>query len=366
MATVTKVDKLRLVGLTKRYPSLVAVDRVNLSVPEGEFLTLLGPSGSGKTTTLMMIAGFTASSTGRIQVDGHDIGHLPPEKRNIGVVFQNYALFPHKNTFDNVAFPLKMRKIPSRVIAERVHWALGLVQLENLGDRLPRQLSGGQQQRVALARALVFQPSILLMDEPLGALDKNLREQMKVELKRLHRELRSTIVYVTHDQEEALMMSDRVALMNCGRIEQIGSAMDLYERPSNRFVAEFIGQSNIIEGCIEPAAHGSPVDFVFCADGARIGLSQFPDGTAPGQRSLLVLRPERIGIAPRSGNGNGLNCGTVIDQMYIGDIIRYRIKVGDNLLITVNRQNTGGSYRPHLGDSVRISCAPADACVLPA
>ena len=365
MTEPVESDKLRLVNLTKRHATLLAVDSINLAVPKGEFLTLLGPSGSGKTTTLMMIAGFTGPSAGDVQIEGKSVVQLPPEKRNIGVVFQNYALFPHMSTFENVGFPLKMRGASKGLTTDRVMWALSLVRMEGLGERLPRQLSGGQQQRVALARALVFQPSILLMDEPLGALDKNLREQMKVELKRIHRELRTTIVYVTHDQEEALMMSDRVALMNRGRIEQIGSAMDLYERPRNRFVAEFIGEANIVQGRLDPAGKGGAADFVSSA-GVRISVASIPSGTQLGQSCLLVLRPERIGLAPGFEHQDPSSCGTVADQAYVGDTIRYRVRLPGEVLVTVNRPNVEGVYRPGVGDVVRISCGPNDACVLPA
>ena len=244
---------LSLRALTKRYPNFTAVDAIDLDVAAGEFVTLLGPSGSGKTTTLMMVAGFTPPTSGDIHLNGRSLTALAPERRNIGVVFQNYALFPHMTVQDNVSFPLRMRNQNRQTIAEKVVAALRMVQLEQLGERLPKELSGGQQQRVALARALVFDPDLLLMDEPLGALDKNLREQMQFELKRLHAELGITILFVTHDQEEALTLSDRIALMNVGGIVQIGSAEELYESPATRFVAEFIGESNIIAGRVDGA-----------------------------------------------------------------------------------------------------------------
>jgi len=227
----SRSGRLRLSRLSKRYPNQIAVDALDLEVQSGEFLTLLGPSGSGKTTTLMMVAGFTPPSDGDILLNDRSIAGLAPERRNIGVVFQNYALFPHMTVADNVGFPLKMRGLPRAAIEEKVRGALRLVRLEGFDARLPKQLSGGQQQRVAFARALVFDPDLLLMDEPLGALDKNLREQMKFELKRIHAQLGVTVLYVTHDQEEALTMSDRVALMNDGVIAQLGTARDLYGRP---------------------------------------------------------------------------------------------------------------------------------------
>src|SRR5215813_3667788 len=225
-----------------------AVDDVSLDVGRGEFVTLLGPSGSGKTTTLLMIAGFESPTSGVIELDGHDLVRSKPYERNIGMVFQNYALFPHMTAAKNVVFPLKMRRFPRRDIEARAQRMLELVGLRRFADRYPRELSGGQQQRVALARGLVFNPDVLLLDEPLGALDKNLREQMQVEIKRIHREVGITMVYVTHDHTEAMTMSDRVAVFRDGRIEQLGSPLAVYDRPANRFVAEFIGDSNFFAG----------------------------------------------------------------------------------------------------------------------
>ena len=286
---------IRLHNVERSYPlgrgqMFYVLRDIDLDIAAGEFLTLLGPSGSGKTTTLMMVAGFTTPSGGDILLDGKAIGGLAPERRNIGVVFQNYALFPHMNVYENVAFPLRMRHQRRPVIEERVKAALQLVQLGNHGERMPRQLSGGQQQRVAFARSLVFDPDLLLMDEPLGALDKNLREQMQFELKRLHSGLGITILYVTHDQEEALTMSDRVALMNKGAIEQLGRADELYEHPANRFVAEFIGSL--------------PINLLRAAlveDGAslRVGPAGLPLTLAQAAR-LRVHRdgPLTLGIRP--------------------------------------------------------------------
>ncbi|MDE2456191.1 MAG: ATP-binding cassette domain-containing protein, partial [Burkholderiales bacterium] len=248
-AGVAAIPLVRFRGVQKTYDGVALVVRgLDLEIRRGEFLTLLGPSGSGKTTTLMMLAGFESPTAGDIELAGKPITRTPPHKRHFGMVFQNYALFPHMTVGQNVAYPLTVRGVSRADQAKRVARALAMVQLDGKAERMPAQLSGGQQQRVALARALVFEPQLVLMDEPLGALDKNLREQMKMEIKRLHRELETTIIYVTHDQEEALVMSDRVALMNHGRIEQIGAPVDLYERPANRFVAEFIGQSNILAG----------------------------------------------------------------------------------------------------------------------
>jgi len=234
--------------LSKSYGPATAVSGVSINVRAGEFLSLLGPSGSGKTTLLMMIAGFEAPTAGAIHIDDRDITELAPNKRNIGMVFQRYALFPHMSVADNIAFPLRMRRTPKAEIRRRVEAALALVQLEEYGGRLPSQLSGGQQQRIAVARALVFEPPVLLMDEPLGALDKNLREQMQIEIKRIQQRVGVTVIYVTHDQEEALTMSDRVAVLSEGRLAQVGTPIELYERSQTPFVASFIGKMNFIAG----------------------------------------------------------------------------------------------------------------------
>ncbi len=263
-----------------------AADDINLEIAAGEFVSLLGPSGSGKTTTLMMIAGFQKPTSGEIMLGDRKIDRVPPHRRNIGMVFQNYALFPHMTVDDNVGFPLKMRGVPAAERAERVARALDKVSLASFGRRYPPQLSGGQQQRVALARALVFEPDLILLDEPLGALDKTLREQMQVELKRIHRELGVTMIYVTHDQSEAMTMSDRIAVFNHGRIEQIGSPADVYFAPSTRFVALFVGDSNILSAV---AAAGGGYDV------AGLGLLAGRDvGLTPGTAVDLLLRPEMI------------------------------------------------------------------------
>jgi putative spermidine/putrescine transport system ATP-binding protein len=348
--------RLELSKLTKRHADFLAVDGLDLSVASGEFLTLLGPSGSGKTTTLMMVAGFTTPSSGDILLNGASIAGLAPERRNIGVVFQNYALFPHMSVSENVAFPLKMRKQSRATIADKVRFAMGLVRLEGLGERAPRQLSGGQQQRVALARALVYDPELLLMDEPLGALDKNLRAQMQLELKRLHHELGVTVVYVTHDQEEALTMSDRVALMNKGGIAQVGTARDLYERPTNRFVAEFIGESNLIEGRLVERgcfATDAGVRFPVASDGdLRVG-----------DKGLLVARPEKFSLAPQSSSNAGL-AGRISEQVYVGDFTRCRVVIQGGLTLTVKVQNNRSALQTRAGDEVRIFLDPGDARVL--
>jgi len=362
MADIVRQGQLTLAGLTKRYATTIAVDSIDLDVGRGEFLTLLGPSGSGKTTTLMMVAGFTPPSEGEILVDDRPITGMAPEHRNIGVVFQNYALFPHMRVFDNVAFPLRMRRQPRAMIQAQVEHALGLVHLDGLGDRFPAQLSGGQQQRVALARALVFNPGLLLMDEPLGALDRNLREQMKTEIKRIHHDVGVTVLYVTHDQEEALTMSDRVALMNRGRIVQLGSAEDLYERPASRFVANFIGESNLLEGRVESADGGA----VFVHGGnLRLPVSPSPRPFHSGESCTLMVRPEKIALGPGGSDATQGLPGAVETVVYVGEFTRYRVRVAPEVVFSVKIPNTQATVRAKPGDLVRLRWAVADTCLVP-
>ncbi len=288
---------IELRGIVKRYGAMTAVDAVSLAIAAGEFVSFLGPSGSGKTTTLLMIAGFVAPNAGAILLGGADITRLPPYRRNIGMVYQSYALFPHMTVARNIAFPLRMRGMRKAEIRRRTERVLGLVRLEGFEDRLPNQLSGGQQQRVALARALVFEPPLLLMDEPLGALDKKLREELQVEIKRIQREIRSTVVYVTHDQEEALSMSDRVVVMNRGRIEQVGSPSELYERPRTRFVADFLGAANFLEAEI---IRRDGTALLRTRNGTLLEAT-LPEGAVFGGSALVAIRPERVRLGPRAG-----------------------------------------------------------------
>nr|WP_246522725.1 ABC transporter ATP-binding protein [Neoroseomonas eburnea] len=304
-------------GLSKRYGDFVAVNDVSLEVGKGEFLTLLGPSGSGKTTILMAIAGFVAPSDGAILLDGRDITPLPPEKRDFGMVFQGYALFPHMTVAENVAFPLRVRGMSKADRDAKVRGALDLVQLAAFADRLPKQLSGGQQQRVALARALVFDPALLLLDEPLSALDKKLRAELQEELKALHQRVGRTFVNVTHDQEEALSLSDRIAILNHGRLVQAGAPGELYERPRTRFVADFLGKSNFLEGTVRGAAPGG---FALEAGAARLAV-RLPDGAAPlaeGSRSLLSLRPEKIALLAEGDAAENVAEGRILAFAYLG------------------------------------------------
>jgi putative spermidine/putrescine transport system ATP-binding protein len=351
---------LRLTNVVKSYDGRTnAVDDVSLDIARGEFITLLGPSGSGKTTTLAMIAGFETPTHGRIELDGRDLTLSKPYERNIGMVFQNYALFPHMTAESNVTFPLKMRHFPRDQIKARAEKMLALVGLARFTDRYPRELSGGQQQRVALARGLVFNPDVLLLDEPLGALDKNLREQMQVEIKRIHREVGITMIYVTHDQTEAMTMSDRVAVFHNGRLEQIGSPLEVYNRPSNRFVGEFIGDSNFFAGQIDTARPG-------WVDLAAIGpVRVSPDGSAPAGAVDVMIRPERLLLCKAAPPDDTHN----LFEMTIDEIINY----GDSILV-IGRTH-GLPLRARLvgkeadalqrGMSVTMAWAPADAHILP-
>ncbi len=286
---------LRLDGLVKRYGSTLAVGPVDITVGKGEFLTLLGPSGCGKTTTLHIIAGLTQPTEGRLTLAGRDVTDLPPPYRDIGLVFQNYALFPHKTIAENVAFGLRMRKVPRPEIDRRVREMLAIVGLPGVEDRRPHQLSGGQRQRVALARALVIEPSILLLDEPLSNLDAQLRKRMRLELRDIQKRLGITAVFVTHDQDEAFEMSDRVVLMNAGRIEQVGSPDELYDRPRTRFAAEFIGEASLLKGRVE-STDGEDV-MIAVGSGFRAQARSVGGPLAPGDHCLLLVRPERVALS---------------------------------------------------------------------
>ena len=329
-------------GVQKTYDGrTLVVSQLDLEIRRGEFLTLLGPSGSGKTTCLMMLAGFEAPTAGEILLDGQPITRTPPHKRNFGMVFQNYALFPHLSVADNVAYPLTVRKLVKGEIVQRVKRALEMVRLDGMDERYPSQLSGGQQQRVALARALVFDPQLVLMDEPLGALDKQLREHMQIELKELHRQLGVTFVYVTHDQSEALTMSDRVAVFNDGQIQMIDAVDKLYETPSNRFVAGFVGDSTILEGHTH-AAEGGHCEMQL-ATGQRLqGINV--NGVARGAKVVASIRPERI-EAHRDAPASDANVlqAQVNDVIYFGDHLRLRCALPGQAEATVKLPLSGGT-----------------------
>jgi ABC-type Fe3+/spermidine/putrescine transport system ATPase subunit len=307
----------------------------------------------------MIIAGFTAPDRGQVWLGGQPILHLPPEKRGIGVVFQNYALFPHMTALRNVAFPLNMRRLAAKDVRQRAEAALHRVGLSGLEHRLPSQLSGGQQQRVALARAIVFEPRLLLMDEPLGALDRGLREQMKGEIRRLHHDLGITILYVTHDQEEALTLSDRVALMHAGRIIQVGSSADLYERPADTFVASFIGEGTLVEGIVEDNIAGKIV--LRARDGGPplVGMG----AVARGATAVILLRPEKLSVTSGDPAHGGLSA-QVEDLVYVGDVTRIVLRLEGAVVLTAKLPNRRDLFRPRLGDQVRVSWSPEEAPVL--
>ena len=343
----------------------LVVKSLNLEIARGEFLTMLGPSGSGKTTCLMMLAGFETATHGDIRLGGKPINNIPPHKRGIGMVFQNYALFPHMTVAENLAFPLQVRKLSKADTEAKVNRALDMVQMGGgeFAGRRPAQLSGGQQQRVALARALVFEPELVLMDEPLGALDKQLREHMQYEIKHIHESLGVTVVYVTHDQTEALTMSDRVAVFNDGVIQQLATPADLYERPENSFVAQFIGENNRLDGVIEGSEADASVR-VRLKDGALV--SALPVNIAGASRTQLSIRPERVEIDPEGAAAENVLEAVVEEVIYLGDHLRTRLKVaGDDQFIVKTRNSLGGrSFK--IGETVRIGWTTADCRALDA
>jgi len=348
---------LRLERLSKNFGEFIAVEDVNLHIRRGEFLTILGPSGSGKTTLLMIIAGFLEATTGDIQFDGLSIMSLRPEKRNFGMVFQGYALFPHMTVRQNIAYPLEVRKGARDEIVKRVDEMLELVQLETFGDRLPRQLSGGQQQRVALARALIFDPLVLLLDEPLGALDKKLRSNVQTQLKHLHRKVGKTFVYVTHDQEEALSMSDRVVIMNHGRVVQVGSPQELYERPSTVFASKFIGKSNILRGVVNQV-DGNEVLYAI----ADKYFQQFVSNEkfSKNDEIILALRPEKIKIARSKIASNEVNIlvGRIIDITYFGSTILVNVETDSVGEFIVEVQAWNNQETLEEGQNISLTWSP--------
>jgi putative spermidine/putrescine transport system ATP-binding protein len=357
-------SELKISGLAKRYGSVVALAPTDLEVRKGEFLTLLGPSGSGKTTLLSLIAGLTHPDEGRVLINGVDVTYGAPYERDIGLVFQNYALFPHMTVVENVAFPLKMRRIGGAEAQRRVAAALEMVRLGHTAGRLPRELSGGQQQRIALARCLVYQPSIILMDEPLGALDRKLRDQMQLEIKRIHRELGTTIVYVTHDQEEAMTMSDRICLMNGGRIEQLGTPGDLYFHPRTLFVADFLGESNLLPAVVTEVT-GESIGIALREGGtaarARVGGSPL----AAGQNVRVMVRPQNLAIAPADASA-GTVAGRVLDVMVSGSLTKVYVERGvpDGEPIVAAFPTRRAAEDFQLGQQVSLRWHEADAVAL--
>ncbi len=359
---------IELRQVSRRFGSVLAVDSASFSVERGEFVTVLGPSGSGKSTLLMMIAGFLAPSAGEIFVDGEPVSDKAPHERNIGMVFQTLALFPHMNVFNNIAFPLKMRRMDLRQIGRKVEQALDIVQLQGMAKRRLNELSGGQRQRVALARALVFEPSLLLLDEPLGALDKKLREDMQLELRRIQRRLGITTINVTHDQKEALIMSDRIIVMNQGRIEQWGTAAEIYFQPATRFIADFIGNTNIFEGRVTALSDGAPGRCrVQVGDIAIEALSRRP--VAVGDEVALALRAERIRLLTPAdqvpAQANAFPC-RVDEIIFEGDRTVYVVtpRASGLAVLRVYHHNDLGiiGYRP--GDNLLATWEPEDVIVL--
>ncbi|MDX5383586.1 MAG: ABC transporter ATP-binding protein [Rhodobacterales bacterium] len=340
----------------------LVVKDLNLAIGKGEFLTMLGPSGSGKTTCLMMLAGFETATHGEIRLAGRPINQVPPHKRGIGMVFQNYALFPHMTVGENLAFPLEVRGIGKSEREAKIARALDMVQMGAFASRRPAQLSGGQQQRIALARALVFEPELVLMDEPLGALDKQLREHMQFEIKHLHESLGITVVYVTHDQGEALTMSDRVAVFNDGRIQQLAAPDDLYERPVNSFVAQFIGENNKLPGTVEEISGDHAL--VRLATGEVIDATPV-NVTEKGQRTLVSIRPERVEFKPEMMPGDAHTIDAeVLEFVYMGDLFRTRLRVAGSDDFVIKSRNTQGQRRLEPGERIRIGWAPQDARAL--
>ena len=342
----------------------LALADLNLSIFQGEFLTLLGPSGSGKTTALMMLAGFEVPTAGEIRLRGKSLLRVPHYRRNIGMVFQNYALFPHMTVAENLAFPLSVRKTGEAELKDRVARALELVQLKGFDSRRPAELSGGQQQRIALARALIFDPVLVLMDEPLGALDKQLREQLQIEIKHIQKKLGLTVVYVTHDQTEALTMSDRIAVLKNGSIQQLATPADLYDRPQNAFVAQFIGESNRLNGVLR-AINSEGCCTVEIADGHLLEAMAINIGSV-GSRTTLSIRPERVIFHPAEGECNNILAARVEELIYHGDHTRARLRVPGSSDFLIKVSNTAGKLNIAPGDTIEIGWRSGDCRALDA
>ena len=348
---------LSIRGIEKTYGMVTAVADVSLDVAEGEFVTFLGPSGSGKSTTLYAIAGFLEPTRGDVVLRGQSLLRVPSNKRNIGMVFQRYTLFPHLSVAGNVAFPLKVRRLPKAEIDAKVAAMLKLVRLDGMADRMPAAMSGGQQQRVALARALAYDPPILLMDEPLSALDKKLREEIQFEIKRIHNETGVTILYVTHDQEEALRLSDRVALFNAGRIEQIGAGRDLYERPASRFVASFIGNSNFLDGKLSRSDQS-----IVLPDGTKLHGLALGRVDALQDKVSLMIRPDHLRVGAAGDDATKLR-GTVTGATYLGEYTQISVATAWGATLSVRVAPGAGWIMPDPGIEITMSCRAADVRV---
>jgi putative spermidine/putrescine transport system ATP-binding protein len=349
MTTVTRESKIVLEGLSKSYGTFTALEPTSLTVQEGEFLTLLGPSGSGKTTLLQMISGLVAPSAGRLMVNDQDWTHRPVNTRGMGLVFQHYALFPHMTVAENVAFPLEMRKLPEADISAKVKETLRKVQLDQFSHRFPQELSGGQQQRVALARCFVFRPNVILMDEPLGALDKALRERMQLEIRRLHSEYGTTVIYVTHDQEEALVMSDRICVMNHAKVEQIGTPQEIYSDPATVFAATFIGNSNVLKGT--RASVEADRATMRTENGSFTGRYTARDKSTT--EVALVIRPEQVRIGPAPSADFDAMRGCLSELIYLGSETRLLLRLNDGTDFMLRHDPSAGGM-PAIGDTVDV------------
>jgi spermidine/putrescine ABC transporter ATP-binding subunit len=354
---------LELDRITKRFETVTAVDDVSLQVRQGEFLTLLGPSGCGKTTILRMIAGFETPSSGAIRIDQRLMAGIKPYDRPIGIVFQNLALFPHMTAGENIAFGLEVQKLPRAEIAGRVTEALGIIGLPGYEQRRVHALSGGQRQRVALARAFVIRPSLLLLDEPLGALDLKLRRQLQLELKHIQRRIGTTCVLVTHDQEEALTMSDRIAVMNHGRIEQLGTAEEVYARPRSRFVAQFIGDTNLLEGRV--AGRDGALTRLSLLGGRIMLRLVLPESARPGDAALVSVRPEAVLLGPAAASSRWQVEGVIEECIHVGAQIRSTVAIGETRLIATQSTRAAEADRHDVGEQVKLSWAEDDVAILP-
>jgi putative spermidine/putrescine transport system ATP-binding protein len=352
---------IELRDLTKTYGDVIAVNGINLGIHGGEFLTLLGPSGSGKTTTLRMIAGFDTPTEGDIMIDGESIVGSLPHQRNIGMVFQNYALFPHMTVFKNIAFPLEMRHLKAADISERVTRVLELVQLPGYEGRFPRQLSGGQQQRVALARALVFNPQVLLMDEPLGALDRKLREGLQLEVKHIQQHLHITVIYVTHDQEEALVMSDRIGVINQGKLEQVGTPHDVYDRPQTQFVAGFIGETNLLSGVVLEA--GTSESVIRVGDNLTVRIEMVP-GLTIGKSIDLAVRPAHIRFLSHGERLDNTYEAVIEEVVYAGEVTKFLVRLGSEQSLIVKQVGYFDPKGWHRGVPISIGWTLSDGKVV--
>jgi putative spermidine/putrescine transport system ATP-binding protein/mannopine transport system ATP-binding protein len=351
---------LSVTRLRKTYGGVTAVDEVSMEIAAGEFVTFLGASGSGKTTTLMMIAGFCEPDSGSIVVGGRDVTRLAPQKRGLGFVFQQYLLFPHMTVWENVAFPLQLRGVPKAELRQRVGETLEMAGLSAMARRRPRELSGGQQQRVALCRALVYRPPVILMDEPLGALDKKLRDQLQTEIKRIQQELGLTVIYVTHDQEEALVLSDRIAVMRDGRIDQFDTPQELFERPRTPFVADFLGAANFLPGHLEERPDGDAHILVRLDTGGL--LRARPQAAADGSGVRAAVQPGRLALCPP---GDGFCTGTVETVTYVGTLVRVTVRPLGGANTEPVRLELPAGRAPALGERIGLTADPADVSVFP-